>query len=96
MLQSPHLSVPASPNAFSASTRTRSKPPGKFRDPDRGPSREHMTPFNTALRAPSFSVVELPGIEPDVLPGLLRCELRFRSASVRFSTSRYLRFHFES
>jgi hypothetical protein len=36
--------------------------------------------------------VELPGIEPDALPGLLACELRFRYVSFQFSPARYLRF----
>jgi hypothetical protein len=34
--------------------------------------------------------VELPGIEPDSLPGILAAELPVRSVSVQFSTSRYL------
>jgi hypothetical protein len=38
--------------------------------------------------------VELPGIEPDALPGNLPAELSVRSVSFRFSTSRYLRFRF--
>ena len=37
-------------------------------------------------------LVELPGIEPDALPGLLPSELPFRSVSFRFSPARYLRF----
>ena len=40
----------------------------------------------------SIFSVELPGIEPDALPGLLPSELPVRSVSVRFSTARYLRF----
>lgn len=38
--------------------------------------------------------VELPGIEPEALPGLLESELRFRYVSFRFSPVRYLRFCF--
>jgi hypothetical protein len=40
--------------------------------------------------------VELPGIEPAALPGLLSCELLFRYVSFPFSTSRYLRIRFMS
>jgi hypothetical protein len=40
--------------------------------------------------------VELPGIEPAALPGLLQNELRFRYAWLRFTTARYLRFRFRS
>ncbi len=36
-------------------------------------------------------LVELPGIEPAALPGLLPCELLFRYVSFRFSPVRYLR-----
>lgn len=36
--------------------------------------------------------MELPEIETDALPGLLRPELAIRSDSVQFSTARYLRF----
>jgi hypothetical protein len=47
----------------------------------------------TSTRARSaVLLVELPGIEPGGLPGLLPFELRFRSVSVRFSPVRYLRF----
>jgi hypothetical protein len=35
--------------------------------------------------------VELPGIEPDALPGLLPSELLFRYISFQFSPARYLR-----
>jgi hypothetical protein len=42
----------------------------------------------------SCFVVELPGIEPDGLPGLLTPELRVRSVSLRFVTVRYLRLRF--
>lgn len=38
----------------------------------------------------SIFFVELPGIEPDALPGLLASELLFRYISFQFSTSRYL------
>ena len=38
----------------------------------------------------TFSV-ELPGIEPDALPGLLSFQLQFRYVSFRFVTVRYLR-----
>lgn len=41
----------------------------------------------------SFSV-ELPGIEPDALPGNLGSELPVRSISAQFSTAHYLRFRF--
>jgi len=40
----------------------------------------------------SIFSVELPGIEPDALPGPLPSELPVRSDSVQFSTTRYLRF----
>jgi hypothetical protein len=36
-------------------------------------------------------LVELPGIEPDALPGLLPSELQFRSVSFRFVPVHYLR-----
>jgi hypothetical protein len=41
--------------------------------------------------ANAFSV-ELPGIEPDSLPGHMPSELPVRSVLVRFSSVRYLRF----
>jgi hypothetical protein len=37
-------------------------------------------------------LVELPGIEPAALPGLLPSELPVRYVSFRFNTARYLRF----
>ena len=37
-------------------------------------------------------LVELPGIEPAALPGLLPSELPVRDVSFRFNTARYLRF----
>jgi hypothetical protein len=40
--------------------------------------------------------VELPGIEPDALPGLLLSDLLVRYVSFRFSPVRYLRFLLES
>jgi hypothetical protein len=40
----------------------------------------------------TFSV-ELPGIEPEALPGLLRSELLFRYITFPFSPVRYLRIH---
>src|SRR5271169_6860216 len=40
--------------------------------------------------------VELPGIEPDDLPGLLPSELPVRSVSFRFGPLRYLRFRFRA
>jgi len=40
-------------------------------------------------------VVELPGIEPDALPGNMLSELQFRYVSVQFGTARYLRFRFQ-
>jgi len=49
-------------------------------------------PTSSALTLTSVLFVELPGIEPDALPGLLPYELRFRSVSVPFSPVRYLRF----
>jgi hypothetical protein len=36
--------------------------------------------------------VELPGIEPDALPGIMPFELRLRYVSFRFSPAHYLRF----
>ena len=36
--------------------------------------------------------VELPGIEPELLPGEMLSELQFHYVSVRFSPARYLRF----
>jgi hypothetical protein len=36
--------------------------------------------------------VELQGIEPDTLPGLLASELPVRYVSFRFSSARYVRF----
>jgi hypothetical protein len=45
-----------------------------------------------ARRRLTLSVVELPGIEPAALPGLLPSELPVRSVSVRFVPVRYLRF----
>jgi len=44
----------------------------------------------------SIFCVELPGIEPDALPGLLASELRVRSVPVRFSPAHYLRFRLGS
>jgi hypothetical protein len=44
----------------------------------------------------SIFSVELPGIEPDALPGLLPSELLFRYVSFRFVPARYLRFRFRS
>ncbi len=41
----------------------------------------------------TFSV-ELPGIEPEPLPGKMHSELRFRYISFRLSPARYLRFRF--
>ena len=41
----------------------------------------------------SIFSVELPGIEPVALPGLLPAELQFHSASFRFSPARHLSFH---
>jgi hypothetical protein len=40
----------------------------------------------------SIFFVELPGIEPDALPGLLLPEMPFRYVSFPFSPVRYLRF----
>jgi hypothetical protein len=39
--------------------------------------------------------VELPGIEPEPLPGNMPPELRFRFNPLHFGTSRYLRFSFQ-
>ena len=36
--------------------------------------------------------VELPGIEPELLPGSMPSELQFRYVTIRFSPARYLRF----
>jgi hypothetical protein len=41
-------------------------------------------------------MVELPGIEPELLPGNLLCELQFRFVSFRLTTARYLRFRFRA
>jgi hypothetical protein len=38
--------------------------------------------------------VELPGIEPEHLPSIMRSELRFRYVSFQSSPARYLRFRF--
>ena len=38
--------------------------------------------------------MELPGIEPETLPGKMHTELRFRYVSFPFSPARYLRFRF--
>jgi hypothetical protein len=46
----------------------------------------------TRMAVNSIHSVELPGIEPGSLPGLLAFEQAFRSVSVLFSTVRYLRF----
>jgi hypothetical protein len=48
------------------------------------------------LAMTSFPCVELPGIEPDSLPGLLPSELLFRYVSFRFVPARYLRFRVRS
>ena len=40
----------------------------------------------------SLFSVELPGIEPVALPGLLPSDLPVRDVSFRFSQARYLRF----
>jgi hypothetical protein len=42
----------------------------------------------------SIFSVELPGIEPDALPGPLRSELPVGFDSVQFSATRYLQFRF--
>jgi hypothetical protein len=44
--------------------------------------------------ASQHSVVELPGIETDALPGNLPADLPIRSVSFRFSPARYLRIPF--
>jgi hypothetical protein len=44
----------------------------------------------------SIFSVELPGIEPVVLPGLMPSELEFHYVSFRFSPVRYLRFRLGS
>ena len=38
--------------------------------------------------------MELPGIEPELLPGEMLAELPFRSVPVRFSPAHHLRFRF--
>ena len=52
------------------------------------------TVFGTFSPLTSIFSVELPGIEPDALPGRMPSKLRFRSVSVRFVPVRYLRFRF--
>jgi hypothetical protein len=42
------------------------------------------------------SSVELPGIEPEALPGNMLCEMQFHYVSVRFSPVGYLRFRLGS
>src|SRR5271163_3011103 len=54
------------------------------------PMRKENWPELVALTS-TFSV-ELPGIEPDALPGLLPSKLPVRYISVRFGPVRYLRF----
>jgi hypothetical protein len=49
-----------------------------------------------ALALTSAFSVELPGIEPVVLPGLMPSELEFHYVSFRFSPVRYLRFRLGS
>jgi hypothetical protein len=39
-------------------------------------------------------LVELPGIEPELLPGKMHAELLFRYVSFPFSPARYVRFRF--
>jgi hypothetical protein len=46
------------------------------------------------LALTSFFFVELPGIEPELLPGKTLSGLHFRSNSFQFGTPRYLRFRF--
>src|ERR1700728_2865449 len=46
------------------------------------------------LALTSFPCVELPGIEPVALPGLLPSELPVRYITFPFSPVRYLRIHF--
>ena len=49
-------------------------------------------PTDIGRIAAALSLVELPGIEPESLPGVLHSELRFRYISFQFSPIRYLRF----
>ena len=44
--------------------------------------------------SPGPLVVELPGIEPELLAGKMACGLPFRYISFPFSAARYLRFRF--
>jgi hypothetical protein len=46
------------------------------------------------LALTSFPCVELPGIEPELLPGKMHSGLLFRYVSFPFSPARYLRFRF--
>jgi len=46
------------------------------------------------LALDQLSLVELPGIEPEPLPGKIQSELPVRSISIQFSPARYLRFRF--
>jgi len=61
------------------------------------PSSDGTQPTSNGSRRQSKGLtstfsVELPGIEPVALPGLLLPELPVRSDSAQFSTTRYLRF----
>jgi hypothetical protein len=56
----------------------------------------HGSCGTTFMALTSTCSVELPGIEPAALPGLLPSELPVRYISFPFSTPRYLRFRFGS
>ena len=60
--------------------------PDRFAEPRGRKSALTASTGNAAL------VVELPGIEPELLPGIMPSELLFRYVSFRFSPARYLRF----
>ena len=70
---------------------------GDARAPSPGPNRRLLNADESENRLEVIALtsrfpVELPGIEPDALPGNLPPELPVRSISVQFSTSGYLRF----
>jgi hypothetical protein len=50
--------------------------------------------YSLTCMFPAYSVVELPGIETDALPGNMPPELPVRSVSIQFRPAGYLRFRF--
>jgi hypothetical protein len=46
---------------------------------------------NKKGRSPAALSVELPGIEPELLPGEMLSELQFQYVAVRFSPAHYMR-----